>query len=186
MYSSIHGLQILLKVNIYQANGSRANELKVQYEMVTKHYGTEQVPRCETALAWHCVILDQSAPVTCKYRLKLYNHAIPMLSLILEWQFIKWSHQEYRYWIFVGINIMFNESADVWLHTPIRSFYTRHAKIIIRIIYYPMDQKSKTHSLLFFSFPFWTRILTCICHCLSHRSRQTNWLHIILSPVSDV
>lgn len=94
-----------------------------------------------------------------------------MLSLILEWQFIKWSHQEYRYWIFVGINIMFNESADVWLHTPIRSFYTRHAKIIIRIIYYPMDQKSKTHSLLFFSFPFWTRILTCICHCLSHRSR---------------
>lgn len=51
MYSSIHGLQILLKVNIYQANGSRANELKVQYEMVTIYYGTERVPHRETALA---------------------------------------------------------------------------------------------------------------------------------------
>jgi len=51
MYSPVHGLQIHLKVNVHHANDSRAYEVKVKCEMLPKHYGTEQVPHCETALA---------------------------------------------------------------------------------------------------------------------------------------
>jgi len=51
MYSPVHGFQIHLKVNSHHAKDSHAYEVKVQCEMGPKHYGTEKVPRCETALA---------------------------------------------------------------------------------------------------------------------------------------